>query len=127
MRTWPIACVPVKLGEPVLVVHGLGVAEVLDDLERAPEREHLGLRDVLDEVREQLQVAVVVERDAERVRRLLLDLVDVGAERLEPRLDLDAMPAQPLFEVEVTRRVRVRELVAHDERLPSPFSVPYSA
>ena len=108
-------------------MHALGVAEVLDDLERAPEREHLGLGDVLDEVREELQVAVVVERDAERVRRLLLDLADVGAERLEPRLDLGAMPAQALLEVEVARRVRVRELVAHDERAGAVASVPYRA
>ena len=104
-----------ELREPVLLVHGLGVAEVLDDLERAAEREHLGLGDVLDEVGEELQVAVVLERDAECVRRLLLDLVDPRAERGEPRLDLDAVPAQAILEVEVTRRVRVRELVAHDE------------
>ena len=115
MRTCPIACVPVELREAVLLVDGLGVAEVLDDLERAAEREHLRLGDVLDEVGEQLQVAVVLERDPERVRRLLLDLLDPRAERGEPRLDLDAVPAEPVLEVEVTRRVRVRELVAHDE------------
>ncbi len=115
MRTWPIACVPVNDGEAVLLVDGLRVAEVLDDLERATEREHLRLGDVLDEVGEQLEVAVVGERDAERIRRLLLDLVDLGAERGEPRLDLDAMPAEPVRELEVARRVRVRELVAHDE------------
>ena len=79
--------------EAVLAAHGLGVAEVLDDLERATEGEHLGLGDVLDEVGEQLQVAVVVERDAERVRRLLLDLVHARAEPLEPRLDLAAVHA----------------------------------
>ena len=76
MRTWPIACVPGELVEAVLLGDGLGVAEVLDDLERAAEREHLGVGDVLDEVGEQLQVAVVLERDAEGVLGLLLDLVD---------------------------------------------------
>ena len=110
-----MACVPVERVEAVLVVHGLGVAEVLDDLERRAEREHLRVRDVLDQVGEELQVAVVVERHAERVVRLLVDLVHLGAERGEPRLDLEAMPAEPVLELEVARRVRVGELVAHDE------------
>ena len=115
IRTWPIACVPVKSASPYVLVDGLRVAEVLHDLEGAAEREHLGLGDVLDEVGEELQVAVVLERDPERVRRLLLDVEVPAAERGEPRLHLGAMPAQPILEVEVTRRVRVRELVAHDE------------
>ena len=104
-----------ELLEAVLLVHGLGIAEVLDDLERAAEREHLGLGDVLHEVGEPLEIAVELERDAEGVRRLLLGLVDASTERDESRLDFGAMPPQPVLEVEVTRRVRVGELVAHDE------------
>ena len=110
--------------EAVLAAHGLGVAEVLDDLERAAEREHLGLGDVLDEVGQELQVALVVERDPERVRRLLLDLVHLRPEAREPGLDLATVQPQPLREAEVARRVRVGELVAHDERAGRP-SAPF--
>ena len=104
-----------EVREPVGLVDALGVAEVLDDLERVAEREDLRFRDVLDEVGEELQIAVVRERDPERVRRLLLDLGDACAERREPRFHLGAVAAQALGEVEVPRRVRVRELVPHDE------------
>ena len=75
----------------------------------------LGLGDVLDEVGEQLQVAVVVERDAEGVLRLLLDVVHLRPEPGEPGLDLAPVQAQPLREAEVARRVRVGELVPHHE------------
>ena len=68
-------------------MNGLGVAEVLDDLEGATEGKDLCLGNVLDEVGEQLEVAVVLERDAERVRCLLLDLADLSPECREPRLD----------------------------------------
>ena len=57
MRAWPIAWVPMKL-ELVVRGDGLGVSEVLDDLERAPERENLGVAHVLDVVGELLEVAV---------------------------------------------------------------------
>ncbi len=106
---------PGEPAEPVRLVNALGVPEVLHDLERVPEREDLRLRDVLDEVGEQLQVTVVVESDAEGIRRLLLGLVNAGAERAEPGLDLDPVAPESVLEVEVSRRVRVRELVAHDE------------
>ena len=58
IRTWPMAWVPVKRVERVLLADRLGVAEVLDDLERVADREHLGARHVLDEVDQRLQVAV---------------------------------------------------------------------
>ncbi len=103
IRTCPIACVPVELRKAVLLVHGLGVAEVLHDLERVPEREHLRLGNVFDEVGEVLEVAVVLERDPEGVRRLLLGLLVSRAERGKPRLDLDAVPTEAVLEVEVAR------------------------
>jgi len=55
-------------------------SEVLDDLEGVPEREHLCVRDVLDDVGDRLQLAVVLECDPVGVRRLLHDLVDLRAE-----------------------------------------------
>ena len=117
MRTWPIAWVPLKSLEVVAAGDRLGVAEVLDDLERVAEREHLDVGHVLDEVGEPLEVAVVRDRDAERVLGLLLELLDLGAERVQAALDLGAVPAQPVLVLEVARRVRVGELVAHDHEV----------
>ena len=91
MRTWPMACVPVNDDRPYWSCTGLRVAEVLDDLQGAAEREHLASGDVLHEVGEQLEVSVVREGDAEGVGRLLLDLVDASAERGQAGLDLDAV------------------------------------
>ena len=70
------AHVPDRMGaveavEGVLPADGLRVSQVLDDLERMPEGQHLGVGHVLDEVGEQLEVAVVVERDPVGVVRLL--------------------------------------------------------
>ena len=59
MRTWPMACVPSNVAEAVLLRDGLGVAQVLHDLERVPERQHLAAGDVLEVVGQALQVAVV--------------------------------------------------------------------
>jgi hypothetical protein len=106
---------PVNFARPYCSWDGLGVAEVLHDLERSAQREHLRFGDVLDEVGEQLQVAVVCERDAKCVGRLLLGLLVPRAEGGQSGLDLDPVPPQAVLEVKVTRRVRVRELVAHDE------------
>ena len=110
----------VRAGEVVQVVaarHRLRVAEVLDDLERVAEREHLDVGHVLDEVGEPLEVARVLERDAEGVLGLLLELVDPRAERVQAALDLGAMAAQPVLVLEVARRVRVGELVPHDHEV----------
>ena len=82
------------VGKPVLLRHGLGVAEVLDDLERAAERQHLGVANALDGVRQQLQVAVEAEDDGHRPQRAL-DLLDLGAERPHPRLDLGTLALHP--------------------------------
>ena len=101
--------------EVVLLGDFLGVTEVLDDLERVAEREHLGLGDVLDAIRELLQRPVgECERHAVRVLRLLLDVVDVGTHCLQSPDDLILVPVEAVGELEVTRRVRVGELVAHD-------------
>ncbi len=108
---------PVEVAQVVAAGDRLGVTEILDDLERVAEREHLGIRNVLDVVRELLQVAVVRERDTEGVLVLLHELLHLGAERREAPLDLGPMSAQPVVVLEVTRRVRVRELVAHDHQV----------
>ena len=81
------------------------------------ERQDLAVRNVLDVVRKRLQLAVVLERHAERVLGLFLDLVDTSVQRLEPALDLAAMPAEPVLELEVTRGVRVGELVTHHDEV----------
>jgi hypothetical protein len=102
--------------EVVLLGDLLGVAEVLDDLQRVAEREHLGVPDVLDPVGELLQVPVGErEGDAVGVLRLLLDVVDVGAERPQAPDDLVLVPVEAVGELEVAGRVRIGELVAHDQ------------
>ena len=103
--------------EAVLLRNLLGVAEVLDDLERVPERQHLDVRHVLDDVGDRLQLAVVVEGDAVRVAGLLLDLEVPRSERAEPRLDLSLVVLEPLLELEVARVVRVGQRVPHDDRV----------
>ena len=103
--------------EPVLARDRLRVAEVLDDFERVAERENLTVGDVLDEVGERLQLAVIVQRDAERVVRLLLDVLHLRAEPQQSLLDQRAMPAQTIVEFEVPRRVRVGELEPHDDQI----------
>ena len=110
----------VRAGEVVQVVAAgdrLRVAEVLDDLERVAEREHLDVGHVLDEVGEPLQVAVVGHRDAEGVLGLLLEILHVRAERCQPALHLGTVSSQPVLVLEVARRVRVGELVPHDHEV----------
>jgi hypothetical protein len=108
---------PLEAVEVVLLRDRLRVAEILDDLERAPEREHLAARDVLDEVGDGLQLAVVAERDAEGVLRLVLALDDLRPELREPRLDLTLRAAKTLRELEVPGIVGVRQRVTHDDQL----------
>ena len=81
--------------ELVGAADGLGVAEVLDDLQRVPQRQHLDAADRLDVVGQRLEVAVVVERRRDRV---LVDLLDrrTCAPARAPRLDLAAAAAQPV-------------------------------
>jgi hypothetical protein len=70
--------------ELVLGADRVRIAEVLDDLERAADREHLRVGDVFDPVGQILEVAVVGERHAVRVLGLLLVLADVGPGGLQP-------------------------------------------
>ncbi len=112
IRAWPIAWVPTYVGEVVLRGDRLGVAEVLDDLERAPEREHLGVADALDRVGEQLRVAVEAEDDGHRAVGAL-DLLDLGAGRAHPRLDLVALALHALRELGVVVG-RLAQLHVHD-------------
>jgi hypothetical protein len=89
-----------ELPQPVPARDRLGVAEVLDDLERAPEGENLGVAHPLDRIGELLQVAVEVEDDRHRARRLL-DLLDPGPGGAHARLDLASLPLHPTLEVGV--------------------------
>ncbi len=102
--------------EAVLVGDALGVAEVLDDLERVAEREDLRIGDVLDPIGQILQGAVrEVEGDAVGVLGLGLDVVQPRAEPTEAVDHLALVALEPLLEVEVARRVGVGERVAHDD------------
>ena len=71
---------------------------------------------VLEVVGQRLQVAVVAHLRPVGVLGLALDPVDGGADLVQPRLHLLAMPFEPLVEVEVAWVVRVGQLEAdHDE------------
>ena len=93
----------------------LGITEVLDDLERVPEREHLGALDVLDVVGDRLQAAVVAELDAEGVLGVDVDLVDRRPGLGEARLDLAPVALEPLGEAEVAHVVGVGQLAPHHD------------
>ena len=108
---------PGELVQLVAARHGLRVAEILDDLERVAEREHLDVGHVLDEVGELLQIAVVLERDPKGVLVLLHERVHLGPERMKATLDLGPVPAQPVLVLEVAGRVGVGELVPHDHEI----------
>ena len=81
------------------------------------EGEDLAVGNVLDEVGELFQLAVVAQSDAERIVGLLLDLLDLRAEPRQPLLDQGAMPAETIVEVEVARGVRIGELEAHEDEV----------
>ena len=99
-------------GEVVLGGDGLGVAEVLDDLQRAPEREHLGVAHALDRVGEQLQVAVEAEDHGHRAEGALHRL-DLGAGGAHPGLDLVALALDALGELGAVVG-RLAQLHVHD-------------
>jgi hypothetical protein len=101
-------------GQVVLARDLLGVAQVLDDLQGMPQRQDLAPRDVLQVVRERLQVPVVPDRRAVRVLRLALHAVDVSADLRQPRLDFQAVTLKPLAEFEVAVVVRVGQLEPDD-------------
>ncbi len=106
-----------ELPQPVPVRDRLGVTEVLDDLERAPEGEHLGVAHPLDRIGELLQVAVEPEDERHRARRLL-DLLDPGPGGAHARLDLAPLPLHPPFEVGIVLG-RLAQLHVHYVR-PAP-------
>ena len=106
-----------ELVQVVLLADGLGVAEVLDDLEGVTQREHFAVRNVLDLIGDVLEFTRVVERDTEGVIRLLLIRDDLGVESGETRLYLGTIALQPALELVVARRRRVRDGVAHDDVL----------
>jgi hypothetical protein len=106
-----------ELPEPVLVGDALGVTEVLHDLERLPEREHLAPGHVLEVVRQPLQVAVVAQRRPEGVLGVELDVHDLGAQLAHARLDLGPVALEALGELEVTRVVGVGQREAHEHEV----------
>ena len=85
MRVWPMPCVPLNVAEAVLLGDLGGVAEILDQLERAAEGQHLGALDLLDLGGELPRVAGIAQAIAEGVRRGLGRLDGLGAELGEPR------------------------------------------
>jgi len=80
------------------------------------EREDLRVRHVLDPVGELLEVPVrECERDAVGVLGLLLDVVDLGVHGLQAPDHLILVAIEAVGELEIARRVRVSQLVAHDQ------------
>ena len=98
--------------EPVGGGDGVGVAEVLDDLQRVPEREHLGVADPLDRVHQRLQVPVEAEADRHRPRGPL-DRGDLGTGGAQTGLDLAPLALDPLGEVGIVL-ARLAQLDVHD-------------
>ena len=96
--------------ELVQIGHLLRVAEVLHDLQRMAEREHLAPGHVLQVVGQRLHVAVVADHRSVGVLGLALHPVDRGADLVQPSLDLLTGALQALLEVEVPRVVRVGQL-----------------
>ena len=84
------------LVEVVLRRDRLGVADVLNDFERVPERQNLRVTDRLNLVGERLQVAAVIEREGRGVVGRLVDLGDAGADGAQLAFNLRAAPQQPL-------------------------------
>ena len=123
IRTWPIAWLPTKRSSRYSRPP-LGVAEVLDDLQRMADREHLRAAERPRRGRRALEVAVVAEVTPRTRTRCVLDAATVAPSRDEPPLDLRPVAAQPVLELEVARRVRVGELHAHrpSRRDGGPYS-----
>jgi hypothetical protein len=100
--------------EVVLAGDRRGVAEVLDDLERVPKRQHLRVRHRLDVIGQLLELAVVLDRRRERV---LVDVVGVLHDRAgvpDPRQHLTSAPADVVDELQITRRRRLGQVDADD-------------
>ena len=104
----------------------VGVAQVLDDLERRAGRQDLGAGNRLDVVGQVLEIAVVVERGDDRVVVDLVDRVDARAGRADARLDLLAPATEPVRVFDVPVRIRVGQLDPHDQvgRRPAVQRVP---
>ena len=118
-------------GEAVLLAHDGGVAEVLDELQRAAEREDLRPFHVLDVVREALEpgpaapvVAYTVAGEAEPVaegvlgRRVLVD--DLHLHAADARIDLGlalldlAVDVEALADVLLLRHLEAQHMVGPD-------------
>ena len=106
-----------EVGQVVLVRHRLGVAQVLHDLERVAQRQHLAAGHVLEVVGELLQVAGIGQHRPQRVVGLVLDRLDRCAQLAHARLDLGPVALEPFGELEVARVVGVGQLVPDEDRL----------
>src|SRR5258708_16700349 len=103
--------------QPVPLGDALGVAEVLDDLERVAQRQHLAAWHVLHVVGQRLQLAAVAEPHAERVLLVSARGVDLGTELGQPGLDLVPVAFEPVGPAVVADLARVSQLDPHDEQV----------
>ena len=81
-------CVPLKVPSPYCSETCVGVAEILDQLERGAERQDFGALDLLEVGGELPRVAGIAQAITKRIRRGLGDL-----DRLGP--DLGEAPCRP--------------------------------
>ena len=95
--------------------HRLGVAEVLDDLQRVAERQHLAAGHILQVVGQGLEVAPVAHAGPVGVLGLALDPVDRGADLAQPGFDLQAVALETFTELEVAPIVGVGQLEPDDD------------
>src|ERR1044072_8643251 len=77
-----------ETAEPVLIGHLGGVAEILDQLERAAEREHLGALDLLDLGSQTARIAGIAQPVAEGVGRRLRNVDGLGTQLGQAVVDL---------------------------------------
>jgi hypothetical protein len=104
-----------ETAETVLLRDVLGVAEVLDQFERAAEGKHFGPVDALDLGGKLAGVAGVTQAIAERVVRRLVGFERLGAQLGEARLDFFLAPADRVANVMIAHEIfLLRQLQTHD-------------
>ena len=104
-----------EAAEPVLLRHLGGVAEILDQLERAAEGQHLRALDLLDVRGEPPRVAGIAQAITEGIGRGFGDLDGLGADLGEHPVDLGLPLPDLLADVVVLGHVLLLgELEAHD-------------
>ena len=114
----PDAVGALEVAQLVLLVHRLRVAEVLDDLQRVAQREHLAAVDVLQVVGQRLEVTAVPNGGPEGVATGLgLDGGQVRADLGQAGLDLGPIALQLLVHSEATDLVRLSQHEPYDDQV----------